>query len=64
MALFPLKSRAPATNQLHYENIAVDNKMHDLFYKRLTDINHMLVNNIRPDVKRSMPGVDGIPDLF
>lgn len=55
---------APATNQLHYEDIAVDEKMHELFHKRLTDINHMLVNNVRPAVKKAMPGVEGIPDLF
>ncbi len=55
---------APATNQLYYEDIDADEKMHDLFRKRLTVINHMLVNNVRPEVKKIMAGIDGIPNLF
>jgi hypothetical protein len=55
---------APATNQLHYENIAADKLMHDVFRKKLAWIDNMLVNDFRPEVKKIMAGVDGIPDLF
>ena len=55
---------APPTNQLYIEEIERCQATHDKFAERLKDINHMLVNDIRPEVKKSFEGVDGIPDLF
>jgi len=55
---------APATNQLYVEEVASDTPMHEHFARRLDWVNHHLVNNTRPETKKIMPGVDGIPDLF
>jgi hypothetical protein len=55
---------APATNQLHVELIDRDMPMHTKFGKKLSLINHDLVNDIRPQPKETVAGVDGIPDIF
>jgi hypothetical protein len=55
---------APATNQLYIEEIAADPAIHERFASRLEWINHHLVNNTRPETKKIMAGIDGIPDLF
>jgi hypothetical protein len=55
---------APATNQLHVEEILRCEKTHETFSQKLTDINYMLVNDLRYDVEKKLEGVDGIPDLF
>jgi hypothetical protein len=55
---------APVSNQLYIEEVEMSLKMHDTFHERLQWINHMLVNNERPEVKKKYEGVDGIPDLF
>jgi hypothetical protein len=55
---------APATNQLHVEEILRCEKTHETFSQKLTDINYMLVNDLRYDVEKKVEGVDGIPDLF
>ena len=54
---------APSTNQLYIETLDADVEMHDCFHAKLSEINHMLVNNERFDV-HDPAGIDGIPDLF
>lgn len=53
-----------STNQIYIEEIERCEATHDKFRARLTEINHMLVNDLRFDVKKINQGVDGIPDLF
>jgi len=55
---------APATNQVHIEEIPRDEQMQEQFAAKLTEINHMLVNDQRPTFKNEIPGADGIPELF
>jgi hypothetical protein len=55
---------APATNQLYIEGIDADRQMHEAFRAKLSEINHMLVNNERYDVAEPVAGIDGIPDIF
>lgn len=55
---------APPTNQVHIEEIERCEATHDKFRQRLEEINHMLVNNLRFDVKKTKTGIDNIPDLF
>jgi len=55
---------APTTNQIHIEEIPRDEQMQEQFAEKLAEINHMLVNDQRPEFKNDIPGVDGIPDLF
>ena len=55
---------APATNQVHVEEILRCEATHAKFTQRLEEINHMLVNDLRYDVEKKTEGVDGIPDLF
>lgn len=55
---------APATNQLYIEEVPLDEEVQDKFRQRAEWVNHHLVNHTRPEVKKIMPGVDGIPDLF
>jgi len=54
----------PATNQLYHEEVPLDNEMQDKFYRKLTEINHMLVNDERFEEKKNTVGIDGIPDLW
>lgn len=53
-----------STNQIYIEEIERCEATHDKFRAKLTEINHMLVNDLRYDVKKIAEGVDGIPDLF
>lgn len=55
---------APSTNQLHIEEIDVCEKTQDTFRARLTEINHMLVNDERFEVEKSELQLDSIPQLF
>ena len=55
---------APPTNQVHIEEIERDESMHAQFRNKLEEINHMLVNGLRFDVKKTKTGIDNIPDLF
>ena len=55
---------APATNQLYFEMVDRDEAMHELFDKRLSEIEFMLLNDERPELNEKAMGLDGIPDLF
>lgn len=55
---------APSTNQLYIEEVPVNIGMHENFTKKLTEINHMLVNDERYPSTKTATGIDAIPDLF
>jgi len=55
---------APATNQVYIELMCRDESMHAKFVEKLVEIEHMLVNHERYEVKKPVAGVDGIPDIF
>lgn len=52
---------AKPREQLHYEIVPIDEAMQKRFRERLTEINHMLVNNERPSYETEF---EGIPELF
>ena len=54
----------PAVNQLSIELLDRDEEMHEKFTKKLTEIEWMLANNARYNVKEKAQGIDAIPDLF
>jgi len=55
---------APATNQLYIEEMDANEELHDQFRKKLTEIEWMLTNHCRYNVKEKASGIDAIPDLF
>lgn len=55
---------APSTNQVHIEEIQRCEATHDKFREKLTEINHMLVNDLRYEVRKTSESIDSIPDLF
>lgn len=55
---------AKATNQLFIERLYKDEAMHQRFAEKLAEIEWMLTNHARYNVKEKAAGVDGIPDLF
>jgi hypothetical protein len=52
---------AKPLEQLHQEDVPLDEGMQARFYERLVQINHMLVNDERPEYANEL---DGIPSLF
>jgi hypothetical protein len=61
----------PAEDQLYIEEMEADEKMHAQFREKLDFINHMLVNDHEREKfiaqvkeRKTVKGVDGIPDLF
>ena len=55
---------AKATNQLSIERLDRDEEMHERFTAKLQEIEWMLTNNARYNVKEKAAGIDGIPELF
>lgn len=55
---------APTSNQLHVEEIDVDEGMHERFREKLEWVHHMLVNDERPSQADPLAALDDIPDLF
>lgn len=55
---------AKATNQLSIELIDRDEEMHLKFHAKLLEIEWMLTNNARYNVKEKPAGIDAIPEMF
>jgi len=55
---------AKPTNQLSIELLDRDEEMHEKFTRKLEEIEWMLTNNARYNVKEKPAGIDAIPDMF
>jgi len=55
---------AKILNQLSIERLDRDEEMHEKFNEKLKEIEWMLTNHARYNVKEMPSGVDAIPDLF
>ncbi len=53
-----------STNQVYIEELVADEVMHDRWRVKLKEIEWMLLNNCRYNVKEKPVGIDAIPDIF